>query len=81
MSDVSRRPQVSALCDGKDGAINPYVISIRQTKLRKQIHSLAKKGHTVAVYNGMVYDLMDCVNLPPTRRTQAPPNIRTKFMD
>jgi len=103
--------QVSALCDGKDGAINPYVIldSTNQTvntdaqyhdfraymsndyrpdwyyeimiwmrcNFRKgfmgyqpeQIHSLAKNGRAVAVYNGMVYDLMDYINFVQTACT------------
>jgi chitin synthase len=119
--------QVSALCDGKAGAVNPYVIldSTNQTvntdaqyhdfrayvsndyrpdwyyemmilmryNFRKgfigyqpkQIGSLAKKGRAVAVYNGMVYDLSDYINFPPTLKTpdgtQAPANTDTQFMD
>lgn len=119
--------QVSALCDGVDGAINPYVIldSTNQTfnpdaiyhdfraynqydyradwyfemmtlmrynfrvgfvgYTPSAIRTLAKSGRAVAVYNGLVYDLSDYINFPPTIKTpegtQAPAGINTQFMD
>ena len=119
--------QVSALCNGVDGAVNPYVIldSTNQTfnpdaiyhdfraydqydyrpdwyfemmtlmrwnfrvgflgYTPSAIRDLAKSGRAVAVYNGLVYDLSDYINFPPTIRTpegtQAPTGIKTQFMD
>ncbi|KAF4613327.1 hypothetical protein D9613_010804 [Agrocybe pediades] len=50
----------------------------------KEIRNLASQGHSVAIYNGMVYDLTTYLTSPPAIRspdgTQAPGGIDTKFM-
>jgi chitin synthase len=50
-----------------------------------EIVNLAKAGHAVAVYNGLVYDLQNYLNYPPTIKipagTSPPANINTQFMD
>ena len=46
---------------------------------------MANTGSTVAIYNGLVYDLTNYINNPPAVRvpygTTAPANINTQFMD
>ncbi|CAK5267340.1 unnamed protein product [Mycena citricolor] len=116
--------QVSALCNGIDGSVSPYVVlsSTNNTDQNKQYHdfrfftndsrpdwyfesmvqmrwmarrgfvgltpkeiaSKANAGSSIAVYNGMVYDLSDYVQNPRGLQApygQAPPGgINTNFL-
>jgi chitin synthase len=109
--------QVSALCDGVTGSVNPYVVldSSNVTDPNAQYHdfrvftgdsrpdwyfesmtvmrwnnrrgfvgytptelkNMASNGHSVAVYNGLIYDLTSYINNGPAVRApkgeQAPP--------
>ncbi|KAK0460456.1 glycosyltransferase family 2 protein [Desarmillaria tabescens] len=50
----------------------------------KEISNMAKTGSSVAIYNGMIYDLSDYINYPPAVRApaglQAPADTDTNFM-
>ncbi|KAG6887187.1 hypothetical protein C0992_000245 [Termitomyces sp. T32_za158] len=116
--------QVSALCNGVNGNVSPYVIldsrnvsdpnavyhdfraftndsrpdwyfenmvRMRYTARRgfvgytpKEIRNLANQGHSVGIYNGLIYDVTDYITNPPAVRapygTQAP-HTDTDFMD
>lgn len=117
--------QVSALCNGVTGSVNPYVVldSANNTDQNAQYHdfrvftndsrpdwyfesmvqmrytarmgfmgftpkevrNLAATGHSVAIYNGMIYDLTTYLTSPPAIRAptgmQAPTDIDVNFMD
>ncbi|KAJ7473492.1 glycosyltransferase family 2 protein [Mycena latifolia] len=116
--------QVSALCNGVDGGVSPYVslTSRNQTDPNTQYHdfrfstndsrpdwyfesmvqmrwtarvgfvgytpkelrTMANNGSSVAVYNGLVYDLTDYVQIPrgivPPWGENAPTNVNGDFM-
>ncbi|KAJ3510325.1 hypothetical protein NLJ89_g4744 [Agrocybe chaxingu] len=117
--------QVSALCNGVDGNVSPYVILDsrnntdpnaqyhdfrvftndsrpdwyfqRMVQMRytarvgffgltpKEIRNLASTGNSVAIYNGMVYDVTNYLKSPPAVRApdgmQAPGDTNVNFMD
>ena len=117
--------QVSALCNGVSGSVNPLVTldSTNNTDPNAQYHdfraftndsrpdwyfeamtlmrwnyrvgfvgytpkavkSLANGGRSVAIYNGLVYDVTDYINSPPAAQApagfQAPSGIDTNYMD
>ncbi|KAF9531219.1 glycosyltransferase family 2 protein [Crepidotus variabilis] len=117
--------QVSALCNGIDGSVSPYVtlssqnttdpnqqyhdfrvftndsrpdwyfetmVQMRYTArvgflgfTPKEIRNLAAAGKSVAIYNGMVYDLSLYLTSPPAVQApagmQAPGGINAQFMD
>ncbi|KAF8965794.1 glycosyltransferase family 2 protein [Flammula alnicola] len=116
--------QVSALCDGVSGSVNPYVILDsknntdvnaqyhdfraftndsrpdwyfeRMVEMRyqarvgfvgqtsKEVRNAASTGKSVAIYNGLVYDVTTYLTSPPAIRTpdgtQAPAGIDVNFM-
>jgi len=51
----------------------------------KEIRSMAASGRSLAVYNGLVYDVTDYLRTPPATLTppgtMAPPGTNTRFMD
>lgn len=51
----------------------------------KEVRNLASSGHSVAIYNGMIYDLTTYLTSPPAIQvptgTQAPNDIDVDFMD
>lgn len=51
----------------------------------QEVQNLANAGHSVAIYNGMIYDLTTYLTSPPAIRaptgTQAPADIDVNFMD
>ncbi|EAU81188.2 chitin synthase 8 [Coprinopsis cinerea okayama7 len=116
--------QVSALCDGIDGNVSPYVmlssrnvtdtnavyhdfrastndprpdwyfqqmVTMRYTArvgfrgyTPKEIRNMANRGQSVAIYNGLVYDLTEYISTPPRAGSPEgtnPPPVNTQFMD
>ncbi|KAL5497865.1 hypothetical protein ACEPAH_2796 [Sanghuangporus vaninii] len=117
--------QVSAVCNGVSGSVNPYVSldSKNSTDINAQYHdfrawtndsrpdwyfesmtlmrwnyrvgfvgytgkevkSLAQSGNSVAIYNGLVYDLTNYINFPPSVQApdgfQAPSGVDVNYMD
>src|SRR5712691_2472171 len=50
----------------------------------KEIHNMASSGRSVAIYRGLVYDVMDYVQFPPATRAlsgQQAPQVDVNFMD
>ncbi|KAH8112775.1 glycosyltransferase family 2 protein [Phellopilus nigrolimitatus] len=117
--------QVSALCNGVSGSVNPYVtvdsknstdpnaqyhdfraftndsrpdwyfesMTLMRWNFRvgflgytpKEIKDQANSGNSVAIYNGLVYDITNYINFPPSVQApsgfQAPSGVDTNYLD
>lgn len=117
--------QVSALCNGVSGSVNPFVtldssnntdpnaqyhdfraftsdsrpdwyfesMTLMRWNFRvgfvgytlKEVKQMANSGRSAAIYNGLVYDLTNYINFPPSVRAptgfQAPTGIDVNYMD
>ncbi|KAF8905955.1 glycosyltransferase family 2 protein [Gymnopilus junonius] len=85
--------QVSALCDGITGTVNPYVTlnSKNNTDPNAQYHDFRvftndsrPDWQSMAIYNGEIFDVTDYLTSPPSIRTptgtQPPSGIDVNFM-
>ncbi|THU97382.1 hypothetical protein K435DRAFT_857696 [Dendrothele bispora CBS 962.96] len=92
LSDSIFPIQISALCNGVDGTVSPFVsmntVNTSDTNAQYhnfQVRNMASQGKSAAIYNGMIYDVTNYVS--SQRSLQGPPGFNapgdtpTDFMD